>query len=224
MKILMPQLGETVTEGTIVAWHRRDGDAVAADEVLFEIETDKVATEVPAPTAGVLRAIEVAKGLEHPWGLAFLPDGRMLVTEKVGPLWLVTQDGQKTRVDNVPDVVYGGQGGMLGVYVSPHYARDQSIYLTYSEPNEGGSSLALTRARLSLGSGSATLEDPRVIWHDPAGEPEPAGDAHRDTLPCRPSGRPSRRGRRAGLRRDEVDRARKLDTEASGDLSHPAAP
>lgn len=57
MKILMPQLGETVTEGTIVAWHRRDGDAVAADDVLFEIETDKVATEVPSPTAGVLRIL-----------------------------------------------------------------------------------------------------------------------------------------------------------------------
>jgi glucose/arabinose dehydrogenase len=58
---------------------------------------------------------------------------------------------------------------MLGVYVSPHYATDQSIYLTYSEPNEGGSSLALTRARLALGNGTASLENPQVIWHDPAG-------------------------------------------------------
>ena len=60
-----------------------------------------------------------------PWRIAFLPDGRMLVTEKVGPVWLVTQQGAKTPVANVPAVLYQGQGGMLGVYVSPRYATDQ---------------------------------------------------------------------------------------------------
>ena len=65
-----------------------------------------------------------------PWRIAFLPDGRMLVTEKVGPVWLVTQQGAKTPIDNVPAVLHQGQGGMLGVYVSPHYAKDQSVYLT----------------------------------------------------------------------------------------------
>jgi glucose/arabinose dehydrogenase len=104
-----------------------------------------------------------------PWRIAFLPDGRMLVTEKVGPVWLVTQQGQKTQIANVPQVVYGGQGGMLGVYVSPNYATDSSIYLTYSEPNEGGSSLALARARLVTGNGTASLEGLKVIWHDAAG-------------------------------------------------------
>src|SRR6266571_2938469 len=59
-----------------------------------------------------------------PWRLAFLPDGRMLVTEKVGPVWLVTQQGQKTPVDNVPQAAYGGQLGMQGVFLSPHYATD----------------------------------------------------------------------------------------------------
>src|SRR5690242_6460447 len=85
-----------------------------------------------------------------PWRIAFLPDGRMLVTEKVGPVWLVTQQGAKTKLENVPAVLHQGQGGMLGVYVSPHYAKDQSVYLTYAEPNEerSGSSLALARARL----------------------------------------------------------------------------
>ena len=62
MQILMPQLGETVTEGTITAWRRAEGESVAADEVLFELETDKVSTEVPAPSAGVLRRILVAAG------------------------------------------------------------------------------------------------------------------------------------------------------------------
>ena len=71
-----------------------------------------------------------------PWRIAFLPDGRMLVTEKVGPVWLVTQQGEKTPVDNVPAVLHQGQGGMLGVFVSPNYATDQSVYLTYAEPDE----------------------------------------------------------------------------------------
>jgi glucose/arabinose dehydrogenase len=104
-----------------------------------------------------------------PWRIAFLPDGRMLVTEKVGPIWLVTQQGAKTPVANVPEVVYAGQGGMLGIYVSPTYGADQSVYLTYSEPHEDGSSLALARARLALGNGTASLENLQVIWRDPAG-------------------------------------------------------
>src|SRR3970040_662086 len=58
-----------------------------------------------------------------PWRMAFLPDGRMLVTEKVGPVWLVTQQGEKTPVENVPAVLHQGQGGMMGVFVSPHYAK-----------------------------------------------------------------------------------------------------
>src|SRR3954471_15602765 len=68
-----------------------------------------------------------------PWRIAFLPDGRMLITEKAGPLWLVTQQGAKTPVAKVPAAQGGGQGGMLGVYVSPHYAKDHYIYLTYAE-------------------------------------------------------------------------------------------
>ena len=104
-----------------------------------------------------------------PWRIAFLPDGRMLVTEKIGKVWLVTQEGEKTAVANVPAVLYGGQGGMLGVYVSPNYASDHQVYLTYSEPNEDGSSLALARARLALGTGTASLEGLQVIWHDAAG-------------------------------------------------------
>src|SRR3954466_4494303 len=90
-----------------------------------------------------------------PWRIAFLPDGRMILTEKVGPVWLVTQDGAKTPVTNVPAVLHQGQGGMLGVFLSPRYATDHNIYLTYSEPGEGGSSLALARAKLALGAAPA---------------------------------------------------------------------
>jgi glucose/arabinose dehydrogenase len=99
-----------------------------------------------------------------PWRLVFLPDGRMIITEKVGPIWLVTQQGEKTPVDNVPAVLSQGQGGMLGVFLSPHYATDHSIYLTYSEPGDGGSSLALARAQLAMGDGEASLEGLEVLW------------------------------------------------------------
>jgi glucose/arabinose dehydrogenase len=101
-----------------------------------------------------------------PWRLGFLPDGRMLMTEKVGPIWLVTQTGEKTPVANVPAVLAQGQGGMLGVFLSPHYAEDHFVYLTYSEPGDGGSSLALARAKLTLGQSSASLIDLKVIWRD----------------------------------------------------------
>ena len=101
-----------------------------------------------------------------PWRIAFLPDGRMLITEKVGPLWLVTQKGAKTNVSNVPAVLSQGQGGMLGVFLSPHYATDHNIYLTYAEPGDGGSSLALARAKLSIGQDTASLDGLQVLWHD----------------------------------------------------------
>src|SRR5690349_21877319 len=64
-----------------------------------------------------------------PWRLAFLPDGRMLITEKVGPVWVVSQKGEKIQVANTPPVYWRGQNGMMGVFVSPHYATDQRIYL-----------------------------------------------------------------------------------------------
>ena len=102
-----------------------------------------------------------------PWRIAFLPDGRMLITEKVGSLWLVTQEGGKTPITNVPPVLSQGQGGMLGVYISPRYATDHSVYLTYSEPGDGGSSLALARAQLSIGQSNVSLDGLQVIWRDP---------------------------------------------------------
>ena len=114
-----------------------------------------------------------------PWRIAFLPDGRMLVTEKVGPLWLVSDAPvgrgggptmRKISIGNVPTVLSQGQGGMLGVYVSPNYATDKSIYLTYSEPGDSaaGSSLALAKAKLVIGAGWASLEGLQVIWRDGA--------------------------------------------------------
>jgi glucose/arabinose dehydrogenase len=121
-----------------------------------------------APEASLPFTMTQVATFNLPWRIAFLPDGRMLITEKVGPLWLVTQQGAKTPVTNVPAVQYGGQGGMLGVYASPNYATDQTVYLTYSEPGNGGSSLALAKARLSIAGSTASLEGLQVIWRDGA--------------------------------------------------------
>jgi glucose/arabinose dehydrogenase len=90
----------------------------------------------------------------------------MLITEKIGPIWLVTQTGKKLPVANAPAVLYQAQGGMLGVFLSPHYAEDHFVYLTDAEPGEGGSSLALARATLTLSQGSASLDELKVIWRD----------------------------------------------------------
>ncbi|WP_174275002.1 PQQ-dependent sugar dehydrogenase [Sphingomonas bacterium] len=97
-----------------------------------------------------------------PWKIAFLPDGRMLVTEKAGKLWLVGKDGAKTEVSGVPKVELSSQGGLLGVYAAPGFARDGGVYLTYSEPGPGGTGLALALARFD--AKGARLADLRVVW------------------------------------------------------------
>ena len=104
-----------------------------------------------------------------PWRIAFLPDGRMLITEKTGKLFLATPSGQKLEVTGVPPVQYQRQNGLLGVYLAPSFSSDGAIYLTYSEPGRdpGTSSLALALATLKIGTGTASLEDLKVVWHDP---------------------------------------------------------
>jgi glucose/arabinose dehydrogenase len=112
-----------------------------------------------------------------PWRLALLPDGRMLVTEKVGRVQLVTPQGEKTEVKGVPPVFYQGQNGMLGVFLSPHYETDHNVYLTYVEPGEYGGGLALGRGQLVLdGQRSASLNGFHVLWRQmPRGKGGQAG-------------------------------------------------
>src|SRR3954470_11530056 len=116
------------------------------------------------PEAGLPFTMTQVTTFKLPWRIAFLPDGRMLITEKVGPVWLVSPQGVKTPVENVPAVLAQGQGGMLGVFVSPKYATDHNVYLTYSEPGDGGSGLALARAQLSIGQDMASLDGLQVLW------------------------------------------------------------
>jgi aldose sugar dehydrogenase len=113
---------------------------------------------------------------ELPWRIAFLPDGRMLVTEKIGPIWLVSAEGQKiAALGGTPAVYWQGQNGMLGVFVSPRYATDQSIYITYIEPGDYGGGQALARAKLNL-ERAPRLENLEVIWRQmPRGKGGQAG-------------------------------------------------
>jgi glucose/arabinose dehydrogenase len=107
------------------------------------------------------RVSEVARGLVNPWGLAFLPDGRMLVTERPGRLRIVSASGQLSApLTGVPAVVAQGQGGLLDVAVSPGFERDRLVYLSFSEPGSGGAGTAVARGRL----GDGGLDDTRVIW------------------------------------------------------------
>jgi glucose/arabinose dehydrogenase len=111
-----------------------------------------------------------------PWRIAFLPDGRMLVTEKVGRLQLVTAQGAKTEVRGVPRSYYQGQNGMLGVFLSPHYATDHNVYLTYVEPGDYGGGLALGRGQLVLSGERPALDGFQVLWRQvPSGKGGQAG-------------------------------------------------
>ena len=99
---------------------------------------------------GRIRVQTVAEGLSHPWGLAFLPDGRMLVTERGGRLRLVGPKGELSGpVDGVPEVDARGQGGLLDVAVDPSFVQSRLVYLSYSEAGDGGNSTAVARGRLS---------------------------------------------------------------------------
>jgi glucose/arabinose dehydrogenase len=124
--------------------------------------------ESPLPA----RQVDVARGLEHPWGLAFLPDGRMLVTERPGRLRIVSKDGQLSApLTGVPKVLARGQGGLLDVALSPGFAQDRLVYLAFAEPGGPGGSTAVARGRLGEGG----LDDTQVIWRQ---QPKVASHMH----------------------------------------------
>jgi len=122
--------------------------------------------------AGTIKVETVATGLSHPWGLAFLPDGRMLVTERSGTLRLVSKDGKLSPpLSGVPKVVAMGQGGLLDMAIDPDFKSNNLVYLTYSEPGEGGASTAVARGRL----GESGLDGVAVIFRQ---EPKVQGGNH----------------------------------------------
>lgn len=136
--------------------------ALAQEPKTIQTQTGPVSIEV------------IARGLENPWGLAFLPDGRMLVSEKPGRLRIVTRTGEISKpLANVPRVAARGQGGLLDVALSPGFQRDRTIFFSYSEGGKGSEAgTALARARLAS---DAELSDVRVIFRQ---TPKVSGGQH----------------------------------------------
>ena len=121
---------------------------------------------------GAIRLVTVASGLEHPWGMAFLPDGRALVTERPGRLRIVTLDGTVgPALGGVPAVDAVGQGGLLDVALDPDFAANRLVYLSYAEPRNGGNGTAVARGRLEDGR----LADVQVIFRQ---QPTVTGGHH----------------------------------------------
>jgi aldose sugar dehydrogenase len=125
--------------------------------------------------ADALKPVTVAQGLANPWSLAFLPDGRLLVTEKPGRLRIVSVDGRVgAPLSGLPPLSVGGQCGLLDVALDPRHADNGVIYLSYAEPAtapESGNSTAVARARLD----GAALADVRVIFRQ---QPKFSSSAH----------------------------------------------
>ena len=126
----------------------------------------------PAPIKLAATVTEIATKLERPWGVALLPDGRFLVTERPGRMRLVSAGGKLSEpLAGVPGVYAQGQGGLLDVVLGPHFAQDRLVYFSFSEPGPGGAGTAVARARL----GERGLEGTQVIWRQ---QPKVEGPNH----------------------------------------------
>ncbi|MCU0839218.1 MAG: PQQ-dependent sugar dehydrogenase [Rhodospirillales bacterium] len=147
---------------------------VAVSAVAGSLLTVPVAaTERTVATQAVELKLEtVARGLVHPWGLAILPDGRMLVTERPGRLRVVGADGSLSApLAGVPAVFAEGQGGLLDVALGPDFAAGRDVYLCYAEAGKGGAGTAVARGRLADGR----LDDVHVIFRQ---QPKVSGGNH----------------------------------------------
>lgn len=129
----------------------------------------------PTPTSAV-QATTIAT-LASPWAMTFLPDGRLLVTEKGGALRIVSDTGTVSApVTGLPPVATGGQGGLLDIALHPSHATNGLIYWSYSEgASDGTKGLAIARGRLTLSGGAGALDQVQVIWRQ---SPKVGGDGH----------------------------------------------
>ncbi len=122
-------------------------------------------TRAPLKAAGVAYAVEtLATGLDHPWGMTFLPDGTKLITERAGRLRVLGKDGKLSpAVTGLPEIDARGQGGLLGVTIDPDFARNGLIYWTFAEAGDGGNGTAAARGRF-VGGPAPRIEGAQVIW------------------------------------------------------------
>ena len=141
--------------------------ATCAAVLALSAQSQPLSATSAAADAPRLEARPVAWGLEHPWALAFLPDGRYLVTEKPGRMRIIEANGRLLApLAGLPAIAAGGQGGLLDVQLDSDFARNRTLYFCFSEPGAGGdkavNSTALSRARLS--DDATRLEDVKVIF------------------------------------------------------------
>ena len=135
-------------------------------------------TGAPAATSKQkYKVTTFASGLVHPWGMAFLPDGQVVVTERPGRVRIVGKDGRLSDpVRGVPPVVAGGQGGLLDVAIDPNFASNRLVYLSYSEPRGSGTNAtSVARGKLVTDGGAPRLDDVKVIFRQ---MPAASGSAH----------------------------------------------
>lgn len=119
------------------------------------------AEQIEVSQEATLKVERIAGGLSHPWGLAFLPDGRFLVTERGGRLYLLDADGgQRRQVAGLPDIEPRGQGGLLDVALHPDFADTPWVYISYAGPGDGGVGTEVARGRWN----GQDLEDTEVIF------------------------------------------------------------
>lgn len=125
-----------------------------------------VQTNSPEASKTPIKLTTVAEGLENPWGLQFLPDGRYLVTERPGRLRVVEKDGKLSPpIKGVPEVYAQGQGGLLDVALASDFAESGRLFLSYAEPRgEGKAGTSVARAKLVLGPEGGELQDVTVIF------------------------------------------------------------
>ena len=128
-------------------------------------------------TEGTKLDAEAITDFDEPWALSFLPDGSMLVTTKPGKLFRTTSQGDKTEIAGVPDVTYGGQGGLGDVVPHPDFADKQLVYFSYVDSDDGGETrgAVVARAKLHLSSSSPALTDVEEIWRQ---QPFMTGKGH----------------------------------------------
>ena len=120
--------------------------------------------------SGTITVEPLARGLENPWSLAFLPDGRMLVSERPGRLRIVNASGAVgAAISGVPTVHHEGQGGLLDVVLAPDFAQSREIFFSYAEPRGSRNGTAVAKARLLLKGDSGSLEAVRVIFQQQPG-------------------------------------------------------
>jgi aldose sugar dehydrogenase len=138
-----------VATAAAILWSSRRADMVVAEHTMVSEEH-------------TFRVVPLARGLEHPWGLAFLPDGRMLVTERPGRLRVVSHQGrlEPRPIAGVPAVVAAGQGGLLDVALHPDFADNALVYLAYAGGDAGRNGTEVARGRLA----GDRLEDVTVIF------------------------------------------------------------